>query len=188
MKNSVDLPVSYGGIVFPWRGENTGDIVLTTIRDPQGNIEYALPKGKPKFGESPQATAKRETEEETGIDKRQLRVLSTKPTVDYVRHNRDNHLKHIVLFCMVTDAPDPYTPKNIKRHPAAEAIPLHRAAEYLHNSDDAMQMARIQPILQEVLNRMKGIVTWNGLFAEHPNLAKELEQNMEKFHRSLARK
>lgn len=185
--NNADIPTSYGGIVIPWRGADTCEMVLTTVRGENGALYHALPKGKPKRNESGLDAAKRETAEETGIRIGRLHPLLKAPITEYIRQTGAGQDKRIMLWAIVTDDRGPYAPKNATKHPLAEAVPLHRAAEFLHNPDDAMQIVRLQTMLHEMVTRMKGIFTWNGIFEKHPDLAKELEKNMKKFRRSLAR-
>ena len=63
---------SVGGVVV----DDGGHIVVIRTRNQRGETIWGLPKGHPKRGELPAETAKREVEEETGL---QVTVVGNEP-------------------------------------------------------------------------------------------------------------
>jgi len=185
MKRRTNLPTSYGGIVIPWRKKQTCEVILTTKQSRNG-LCYELPKGKREQGESKEKAAMREIFEECGLPAHQLYPLLNDPILSYARSTQAGVQKILTFWLFTTDHCGPYVPYDNKRHPHAEAIPFARLPHYIANQDDAMHIAAIQPMLAEVMRRMRGICAWDGFFAEHPALAQELDGNMRVFRRSLA--
>ncbi len=68
---TVRRAVSSGGVVYRL-GDEGPEIVLVSRRSP---VLYALPKGTPDPGETDEATALREVQEETGLEARVLGPL-----------------------------------------------------------------------------------------------------------------
>ncbi|MCU0264939.1 MAG: NUDIX hydrolase [Actinomycetia bacterium] len=70
---------SAGGLVVV-RDDGEPRAVLIARRNRRGRLEWVLPKGHLEAGETPEATAVREVEEETGI---RSRVVAPLGTIDY---------------------------------------------------------------------------------------------------------
>jgi ADP-ribose pyrophosphatase YjhB (NUDIX family) len=83
------VETSSGGVVFR-RGEPGIEFLL--IRDPYAN--WGLPKGHIEGGETPEAAALREVEEETGLT--ELAVVAQLPTIDWYFRDRG---KLVHKFC-----------------------------------------------------------------------------------------
>ena len=66
-KRSIDTSTDFsaGGVVV--RGEEVA-VIVPVKRSPTGERVVGLPKGHPKDGETPEAAARREVGEETGLD------------------------------------------------------------------------------------------------------------------------
>lgn len=83
------VETSSGGVVF--RRGNPG-VEFLLIRDPYAN--WGLPKGHIEGGETPEAAALREVEEETGLA--ELAVVTQLPTIDWFFRDRG---KLVHKFC-----------------------------------------------------------------------------------------
>jgi 8-oxo-dGTP pyrophosphatase MutT (NUDIX family) len=59
--------VSAGGVVYRRNGDDV-EVVLASRRNRRGELAWGLPKGLIEDGELPEATAVRETREETGLE------------------------------------------------------------------------------------------------------------------------
>jgi 8-oxo-dGTP pyrophosphatase MutT (NUDIX family) len=64
---SVRNEVSAGGVVYR-RGPDGIEVALAARRTQKGELVWGLPKGQIEQGESPEAAAIREAQEETGIE------------------------------------------------------------------------------------------------------------------------
>lgn len=95
------LENSAGGVVYRRCGNR---IFFLLIRDPYEN--WGLPKGHLEPGETPQDAAKREIEEETGLDN--LHLGGILPTIDwYFRDQEQLVHKYCRFFLFESPAGDP---------------------------------------------------------------------------------
>ena len=88
---------SYGGVVLRSRGPTEYDVAIC------GRVEYGtwrLPKGTPDPGESPETTARREVQEETGLV---VEIIDKVGEVNYefVRRSSDTRYDKTVLFYLM---------------------------------------------------------------------------------------
>jgi ADP-ribose pyrophosphatase YjhB (NUDIX family) len=88
------VETSSGGVVFR-RTDEQIDFLL--IRDPYDN--WGLPKGHIEGGETPEQTALREVEEETGL--RELSMVAQLPTIDWYFRDRGKLVHKFCHFFLV---------------------------------------------------------------------------------------
>ena len=99
-RRPVRIETSAGGVVYR---RAAGDHYFLLIRDPYRN--WGLPKGHVERGETPEQTALREVQEETGIDR--LEVLGALGTIDwFFREGPDLIHKYCHFFLMETAVAD----------------------------------------------------------------------------------
>jgi ADP-ribose pyrophosphatase YjhB (NUDIX family) len=82
--------------------ERDGRFLLVLRRNPPSADMYAFPGGRAEAGETPDDTALREFEEETGIKARNPRIFAT---YDLKQHDADGHLSsHFLLSVFRVEA------------------------------------------------------------------------------------
>jgi 8-oxo-dGTP diphosphatase len=95
---------SVGGVVT----DDAGRVALICTRSLAGGLVWGLPKGHPKPGEHPLAAARREVEEETGL---QVEVSSPEPAarIDYWFMAKDGERVHkrVDFYRMLAVGGDP---------------------------------------------------------------------------------
>jgi 8-oxo-dGTP pyrophosphatase MutT (NUDIX family) len=124
-KRRAELEVSAGGIVF--RGGGPEGTRYLLIRDSYGN--WGFPKGHLEEGESPAQAARRETEEETGLD--DLVLQGPIRVIDWHFRFRGRHIHkycHFFLFESPTGEPSPQADEGIT---ACQWQPLDEALQVL---------------------------------------------------------
>ncbi|HSJ24479.1 MAG TPA: NUDIX hydrolase [Longimicrobiales bacterium] len=98
------VETSSGGVVF--RRADPG-IEFLLIRDPYSN--WGLPKGHIEGGETPEAAALREVEEETGL--MELAVVTQLPTIDWYFRDRGKLVHKFCHFFLLECAGGEATPQ-----------------------------------------------------------------------------
>ena len=88
---------SAGGVVT----DGAGRVALIRTTSLSGDAVWGLPKGHPKKGESPEVTAVRETEEETGL-RVELEASAPTAAIDYSFEDKRGELvnKRVVFYRM----------------------------------------------------------------------------------------
>lgn len=123
-KRRAELEVSAGGIVFRRTPEGAGYLL---IRDSYGN--WGFPKGHLEDEESPAEAARRETQEETGLD--ELTLQGPIRVIDWHFRFRGRHIHkycHFFLFESQFGEPSPQADEGIT---ACQWRPLEEALQVL---------------------------------------------------------
>lgn len=140
------VETSSGGVVFRHNGAEHIEFLL--IRDPYDN--WGLPKGHIEGGETPEAAALREVEEETGL--KDLELIAQLPTIDWFFRDRGKLVHkfcHFFLLRCVSGEPVPQLDEGITQciwrapHAAVEIVNYANARNVM---ETAAQMLGVQPV------------------------------------------
>jgi predicted NUDIX family NTP pyrophosphohydrolase len=130
---------SAGTLLYRIQGSNMEVLLVHPSGNYNRRAPWSIPKGLIDSGEEPQACARRETEEETGVRAGELRPIGH---VDYTRSRKR-------IFAFAGPAPEDAAPRcaswEVDR---AEFVAIDRAAELIH-PDQAPLLERLVRLLLE---------------------------------------
>jgi 8-oxo-dGTP pyrophosphatase MutT (NUDIX family) len=103
---SIDEQRCAGGVVLCRDIHGLPLVLLICVDRGDGRIEWVLPKGHVEPGESPEEAARREIEEETGLDTGSLISLDTLGDLSYSFHSFNSKIDKSVTFFVFAIADD----------------------------------------------------------------------------------
>ena len=83
MSDYSNMHLCAGGVVLRENPDDEPDVLLIKVKREDGRIEWLLPKGHIDCGETDEDAAKREIEEETGIESCELKLHGSIGDISY---------------------------------------------------------------------------------------------------------
>ena len=135
-QRNASIETSAGGVVYRWRGDVA---YVLLIRDAYGH--WGLPKGHLEAGESPEAAAVREVEEETGLGDLSLGPLLL--TIDWFFRSRRKLIHKYCHFYLVESPSGEAVPQLDEGITECIWLPLQHAMDQISysNARDVLSVA-----------------------------------------------